>query len=313
METSFVLGAFIIQVSGPDSSGESRVLQFADGSEVVVTAHVTKEGTPQAEGGNARQRLDLATEQIARGSEQFVVQSGLRVSIYEPQPKPELEQEQRQEARGVPVRLFHHGERLGFPAKLSAPRNFRNPGAFDYRAYLKENGIAALASTKSASVEVLPGFSGSRVELWRSRIHRSVIQKIHALWPPREAALMDAMMIGEDTFINRPARMDFQRSGTYHVLVVSGMTVSILALVTFWFLRRLRMSDLIAGTITVSLMVAYAFLTALGAPVWRATLMLAPYLGARLVYREKSMLNAIGAAALGLMIINPRVLFGASF
>jgi beta-lactamase superfamily II metal-dependent hydrolase len=36
-------------------------------------------------------------------------------------------------------------------------------------------------------------------------------------------------------------------------------------------------------------------------------------LGARLLYREKSMLNAIGAAALGLMIVNPQVLFGASF
>jgi len=44
---------------------------------------------------------------------------------------------------------------------------------------------------------------------------------------------MDAMVIGEDTFINRPTRMDFQRSGTYHVLVVPGMNVSILALVTF--------------------------------------------------------------------------------
>jgi competence protein ComEC len=124
---------------------------------------------------------------------------------------------------------------------------------------------------------------------------------------------MDAMVIGEDAFIKRPIRMDFQRSGTYHVLVVSGMNVSILALVTFWFLRRVRVSDLVAGTITVSLMVAYAFLTALGAPVWRATLMLALYLGARLLYREKSMLNAIGAAALGLMIVNPRVLFAASF
>ena len=60
-------------------------------------------------------------------------------------------------------------------------------------------------------------------------------------------------------------------------------------------------------------MVAYALLTALGSPVWRATLMLALYLGARLLYREKSMLNAIGAAALGLMIANPQVLFGASF
>jgi competence protein ComEC len=124
---------------------------------------------------------------------------------------------------------------------------------------------------------------------------------------------MDAMVIGEDAFINRPTRADFQRSGTYHVLVVSGMNVSILALVTFWFLRRMRVSDLVAGTITVSLMMAYAFLTALGSPVWRATLMLALYLGARLLYREKSMLNAIGAAALALMIVDPQVLFGASF
>ena len=124
---------------------------------------------------------------------------------------------------------------------------------------------------------------------------------------------MDAMVIGEDAFINRPTRADFQRSGTYHVLVVSGMNVSILALVTFWFLRRLRVSDLLAGAITVALMMSYAWLTALGAPVWRATLMLALYLAARLLYREKSMLNAIGAAALGLLIVNPQVLFGASF
>ena len=190
------------------------------------------------------------------------------------------------------MRRFEYGERLRFPARISPPRNYRNPGAFDYQGYLSDNGIVALASTKAASIEVLPGFAGSRAELWRSRIHRSIIEKVHALWPLREAALMDAMVIGEDAFINRPTRADFQRSGTYHVLVVSGMNVSILALVTFWFLRRLRVSDLLAGAITVSLMVAYAVLTGLGSPVWRATLMLAIYLGARLLYREKSMLNS---------------------
>jgi competence protein ComEC len=308
--TLLVLGALIVQVSGPDNSDDSGLLQFADGSEVVVTAHVTKEGSLQEEdSGDLRQRLDLETEQIARGTKKFDVHSGLRVSVYHQPTKHGL----GQEASPVTVDSFRYGQRLRFPAKISAPRNFRNPGAFDYRTYLRESGIVALASTKSASVEVLPGFSGSRAELWRSRIHRSIIAKVHALWPPREAALMDAMVIGEDAFINRSTRMDFQRSGTYHVLVVSGMNVSILALVTFWFLRRLHVSDLIAGTITVLLMVAYAFLTALGAPVWRATLMLALYLGARLLYREKSMLNAIGAAALALMIANPRVLFGASF
>src|SRR6266550_7579312 len=47
--------------------------------------------------------------------------------------------------------------------------------------------------------------------------------------------------------------------------------------------------------------------------IWRATLMLVVYLCARWLYREKSMLNAIGAAALALMVADPRVLFGASF
>jgi hypothetical protein len=44
---------------------------------------------------------------------------------------------------------------------------------------------------------------------------------MHELWPPREAALIDAMVIGEEAFIDRDTRVDFQRSGTYHVLVVS--------------------------------------------------------------------------------------------
>jgi competence protein ComEC len=209
--------------------------------------------------------------------------------------------------------LFRYGERLRFLSKLNPPRNFRNPGAFDYESYLAEKGIAALASAKAASVELLPGFVGSRAELSRTRVHRSIIEKVHVLWPADQAALMDAMVIGEEAFINRPTRVNFQRSGTYHVLVVSGMNVSILALATFWTLCRLRVTDLVAATITVLLMVAYATLTALGSPVWRATLMLALYLGARLLYREKSMLNAIGAAALGLMVFDPKILFGASF
>jgi competence protein ComEC len=306
----FFLGAFIVQVSGSSNAGDSGLLQFADGSEVMVTAHVTKEGALQETGsGDIRQRVDLETEQITAGNKMVEVRSGIRLSVYDQQPKPQP----GQAGEFSTAHSFGYGERLRFPAKLSAPNNFRNPGAFDYRSYLRENGIEALASAKSQSIETLPGFSGSRIELWRSRIHRSIIEKVHALWAPHEAALMDAMVIGEDAFINRTTRMDFQRSGTYHVLVVSGMNVSILALVTFWFLRRMRLSDLIAGTVTVLMMVAYAFLTALGAPVWRATLMLALYLGARLLYREKSMLNAIGAAALALMIVNPQVLFSASF
>jgi competence protein ComEC len=306
----FAAGALTIQVRGADNLGDSGLLQFANGEEVVVTAHVTRGGNLRQAGlGGTRQRLDVESEQISAGDKTLVVHSGLRVSFY----TQEVKNESEVEAAAASPRLFHYGDRLRFPAKLHPPRNFRNPGAFDYRSYLAEAGIVALGSAKVTDVELLPGFVGNRAELWRTRIHRSIIEKVHALWPPADAGLVDAMVIGEDAFISRDTRVDFQRSGTYHVLVVSGMNVGILAFVTFWVLRRLRVSDLVASTLTVLLSVGYAFLTDVGAPIWRATLMLTLYLGTRLLYRDRSMLNAIGGAALGLLVVDPITLFGASF
>jgi competence protein ComEC len=95
--------------------------------------------------------------------------------------------------------------------------------------------------------------------------------------------------------------------------VISGLKVAVLALATFWALRRMRMTDLVVSAITILLTVAYALLTEVGAPVWRATLMLAPYLSARLLYRRKSMLNTIGAAVPALLLVDPAALLKASF
>jgi len=311
----FLVGAFRVQIAGPAEPLPESV-SLAAGSEVQVTAHVLKDGLikPRSQAGSSHlqpdpgpQILDVECEQISVDDRSSAAQFGFRLSVYG------KSNDENDGAQSEPVRTFHYGERLRFPAKMYAPRNFGNPGAFDYRGYLAEKGIVALASAKSSEVEALPGFAGSRIELWRSRVHRSIVEKIYALWPPRQAALMDAMVIGEDAFLGRDTRTDFQRSGTYHLLVVSGMNVGILAFAVFWLLRRLRISEIAAGLITVGLCVAYAFVTDLGPPVWRATLMLALYLGARMVYRERSALNAIGAAALGVMMVDPQSLLGASF
>jgi competence protein ComEC len=151
------------------------------------------------------------------------------------------------------------------------------------------------------------------MERWRTRIHASLVAKIHELWPAPQAALMDAMVLGEDAFLESGTRTEFQRSGTYHILVVSGMNLSILAFVIFWTLRQFHIDPALASVVTVVVSFAYAFVTGVGPPVWRAALMLTIYLGARFLYRERGMLNALGAAALGVLIFDPRALFGASF
>jgi len=214
----FVLGALTIQVRHLSSSTDPAIFQFADGQEVRITGHVIAEGNVREEaGGDFHQRLDVESEQIDRGGQIFATHSGVRVSFYS---KAAGFRSGEVPSSG-PMRLFRYGERLRFSTKLNPPRNYRNPGAFDYQGYLAENGVAVLASTDSAQVEVLPGFAGSRAELWRIRIHRSILEKVHAIWPEPQAVLMDTMVIGEEAFLNRRTRMDFQRSGTYHVLVVS--------------------------------------------------------------------------------------------
>jgi len=283
--------------------------------DVSVTAHVTFEGNVQSDGmGGLHERVEVETEKTEWENQFSENHIGVRLSIYSAKGSGRSDAQGDTDAiGGNRIPLLHYGQRIRFRTALNPPRNYRNPGAFDYAGYLRDRGITALASTKAADLELLPGFSGSRPELWRARVHRSIVNKIHSLWPEQIAGLMDAIVIGEESFIERPTRVNFPRSGTYHVLVVSGMNVSILAMFTLWTLRRLGLGHVAASLCAITLILAYAAVTNVGPPVWRAALMFAVYLATRLVYRDRAMLNALGAAALALLIVDPNALFGASF
>jgi competence protein ComEC len=332
----FLFGAFLIQIRGrpPD---DPTLLALSDGRPVILTAHVIREGYAHASGPRSiRQSIDVETETIENEGKTCPGRAGVRLSLYEKVENSNASSVQEtddasapQDARdknkgggpaaanepapALPAPAFSYGTRLRIRVKLHTARNFRNPGAFDYEGYLRENGISMLGSAQIADVELLPGFSGSRVARWRARIHASIIRKIHELWPAPQAILMDAMVLGEESFLRNATRTEFQRSGTYHLLVVSGMNLSILAFAIFWTLRRLHLDPAIAALTTVIVSFAYAFVVGVGPPVWRAALMLATYLGARLLYRERNMLNAIGASAIGVLIVSPDAVFGASF
>jgi len=312
----FFGGALNIQLRISGNYLDTSILPFADRQDIPLVGHVVRDGhIREVEPGEVIQSVDIQAEEInPSGSDKVSVHSAVRLTIYEPRNLSGLTVRPSNVSPSNPaMRPFQYGERIRLIARLRPPRNFRNPGAFDYRAYLADRGITALGSAKLEDVELLPGFTGSRLELLRSRMHRGVVAKVHEIWPPREAALIDAMIIGDEAFIDRDTRLDFQRSGTYHVLVVSGMNVSILAFVVFWSLRRIRIAEIPATLLTIGICVAYAFVTEVGTPVWRATLMCGVYLGTRLLYRDRAMLNALGTAALALLIYDPHQLLTPSF
>ncbi|HET7183372.1 MAG TPA: ComEC/Rec2 family competence protein [Terriglobales bacterium] len=313
------LGCLAAGARNSEASGSLRAQQvtpFLDGSEATITAHVVKDGVVRLLSGDRRQIVEIETEAMDRcGTDTRVgdpchtlARAGIRLTLYSRE-----ESEDAVASETAERHQFLYGERLRFTTRLREPRNFGNPGAWDYRGYLAGRGITALAAVRADRVELLPGFSGTTAGVWTSRARRSILSRVHALWDPQRAALIDAMLIGDTASIHRDTRMAFQRTGVYHILVVSGMNVSILAFVIFWVLRRLRVSDVVSSAVTVVMSLGYACLADLGAPVLRAVLMLSVYLGARLLYRDRAALNAVGIAALVLLAMDPRSLSDPSF
>jgi competence protein ComEC len=288
------------------------VEQFAQGDEVTVTGVVAADGVLRRVGSVSRQVLDLAVESIQKGEQQFPVHTGLRLSVYSRDRERDTDANDG-DSEPAAAALFHYGERLRFTDRLRTPRNFGNPGAWDYRDYLAGQGITLTGAVGEDHVELLGQAPTGRLERWRNVLRRSVVERIHALWNQRQAPLADAMLIGERSYLERPVRTDFQRAGIYHILVVSGLHVGILALVVFWILRRVGAGEISASLATLAVAAGYAFLANAGTPVIRATLMLAAGLGARLLYRERALLNALGIAALVVLLADPRALFEASF
>jgi competence protein ComEC len=282
---------------------------FMDGREVVITARVIREAGLAGAIQSDHVQVDVETESLADETHRQNVIAGLRLNLY---GHAGLAEYAERETSAFPTTSLRYGDRIRLAAKLRPGRNFQNPGAFDYETYLKRQGIVALGSGKLQSLEHL-GNVGDRIGLWQSGARRAVIARIHQLWPERQAGLMDAMLIGERAFLEKELSTDFQRSGTYHVLVVSGMNVGILALVLFWLLRRLNCGEWMASILTVALAVAYSWLCGGGAPIVRSTVMLSIFLVARLLYRGRSPLNAVGVAAAFLLLADPLALLDTSF
>ncbi|HZI57782.1 MAG TPA: DNA internalization-related competence protein ComEC/Rec2 [Verrucomicrobiae bacterium] len=277
--------------------------------EVEIVAHVTNDGALLA-GGGPRERFDLETEVIKQNGIQFAQPVGVRATVFS--------REIEEDAEGNEVPSLPHlayGDRIRLTAKLHLPRNFRNPGAFDYESYLRGHGISTLASLKADSIEALPGAAGSRLGFWRSRMRNSILEHIRdrRLWTQDDAAIFSSMIVGDDSLLLRDVREEFQQTGVYHLLVVSGMNVALLAFAVFWLARRVRLPDWAASLVTIALSIFYAYIAGMGLPITRAVLMLSLFLVARLLYRDRSGMNATGFAALVVLVLFPAALFDAGF
>jgi competence protein ComEC len=218
------------------------------------------------------------------------------------------------------------GDIVEVPLRLRTPDIYRDPGAWSYADQLRSEGIGATSSANSSQLSIVETAQG----IWPCRLHAAQAWAVsrmsafvgsaanHVLpstlqLSMEDAAMLNAMLFGDRSHLTHSLRESFERTGTFHLFVVSGLHVVLLAAALFWLLQRARTPLALAVPLTITIAAAYSLITGFGVPAQRALLMTSIYLIAHWLDRQSSALNSLAAAALGVLVLDPRALFEASF
>jgi competence protein ComEC len=211
---------------------------------------------------------------------------------------------------------LRYGQPVELEARLRRIRNFQNPGAFDYAGFSARSHIYWTASTSAGSVvTVKPGHCGSRFFAAIFSLRTIALRRIERLYPgnPYAIAMMDATLIGESTSMERIWTDHFRRTGTYHMLVIDGLHITILAAFLLVLLRLCCLPEMTALAITASGAWLYALVSGWNAPAIRAAGGFTLFVAARYFYRRGRVLNLLAAVAIVYLLWDPGQLFEAGF
>jgi competence protein ComEC len=220
---------------------------------------------------------------------------------------------------------FRCGDRIRAVVRPLPPETYHDPGAWSRADYLLDQGVTSTATVSIDRVERVGRVSGAFTFCRFGALQHVASARILALpaamrgmpTPLRlsedDAIMLAAMIAGDRTYLNRSLRAGFERTGSFHMLVVSGLHLAIVVGCIFWIVRRLRLARVPATLVTIAVSFGYALVTGFATPVQRSLWMVTLYLLGRILYRRRSAMNAIGFAALCLLALSPRSLFDSSF
>ncbi len=254
-------------------------------------------------------RYDADIEAVQSAGAWFPASGALRLTYY----FPERANNNDRSVQAPPE--LRAGDRIETLARARPIRNFGDPGAFDYRTFLANQDIFLTASLRSTDlIEKLPGpppTLGQRM----ARVRGRLLTEIDGMFASSDAnaAVARAMLLGDRSFLDTEQVEKFQQTGSYHVLVLAGLHVGILAAVLLWAGRKLRLSLTVRTLVTLAALTAYVIVVEDRPPIIRAALMAAIYLCTRLLFRRTAALNVVGLAALAILLVRPSELFDASF
>lgn len=218
---------------------------------------------------------------------------------------------------------FSNGDRISFESRIREPRNFSNPGGFDYKRHLAFQKVWATAYSPLESVTILSERPRSGIGHWIDRMRDRILELIDTTPVGEHRGVLAALILGERSRLAPETTASFQRVGIGHLLAISGLHIGIVTATVFFLLSRILSwipwflwhagTRKWAAFGTFFPVLAYALLAGMSPSTQRALAMVGVFLLTFLYGRDQDLLNTLAVAAMTLLVVYPPVFISASF
>ena len=204
------------------------------------------------------------------------------------------------------------GDQLHVFAMLSQPSQSLNPGEYDWR--LAERTVdrhCRLFGKHTACVRVIKSGSRWSIRRWLHRVGQQFQQRLAAAVGPNQSDLAQAIVLGARHRVDSATYSRFRRTGTIHLLVVSGLHVGLVALAIWLLVAGSTLPHRTGLVITALSVLAYASVVGWQPPVMRASVLVVLTLASYAWVRRVALLNLLAAALLVVLAWYPAELYRA--
>ena len=265
------------------------------GVDIEVTGRIAS--LPQV--GAQGERFDFLVESSRREGDHVTLPPRLQLGWF---GGPGASTEGRSWSLGAGSPGLRAGDRWRFTVRLRSPHGNFNPHGFDRERWLWEKGIQATGTVRNGPRDPAPQRLGATwwhpLDSLRQTVSGRIDERVAS--DPRSAGVIAALVVGDQSAIDRADWDLFRTTGVAHLMSISGLHVTLFAWLATalvgWGWRRLARvwpqallavpTPWAAGIGGVLLATAYALFSGWGVPSQRTVLMLAVVVGLRLSVRH---------------------------
>ncbi|NHA07057.1 ComEC family competence protein [Mucilaginibacter sp. HC2] len=204
---------------------------------------------------------------------------------------------------------LQYGDELLIPASYTPVDPPFNPAEFNYKKYLVHQNIYYQLFLFPGQYKLLKHDTGNPFIAYALKLRQQMVvlfrQKLH---DPNAIAVASTLILGYKADLSNDVLQAYSKTGTIHVLSVSGAHVAIIYLLMQWmlsFLNRYKYGRLLKMAIMILLISYYAMLTGFSPAVCRAAVMISMVIIGNTFVRHINMLNILAISALLLLLYNP--------